>query len=195
MARLGYIPSDAWSQNCAAGLALLEAATDRIYRCDIRTGSMRKIRDELYSIIEHLGVGDELIVLRLDHIARSARDVLEIVQEILARDASLRILEPELTTLNGMDRPLVAALKVLADLETQVAKYRRRVGIEAGRARGSYKGRMKSVDDDEICRRVAAGESKAAIARAMRISRVTIYRAIGARTGDVGPGDRPDAGV
>lgn len=191
MARLGYIPSDAWNQISEAGLARLEAATDRIRRCDMRAGSMRTIRGELDTIVQHLRSGDELVVLRLDHIARSARDVLAIVQEILIRDASLRILEPELTTVNGMDRPLVAALTVLADLESQVAKDRRRAGIEAGRAAGSYKGRIKRVDDDEICRRVAAGESKAAIARAMRISRMTIYRAIGARNGGV----VPDAGA
>lgn len=180
MTRLGYIRFGARDSDCDAEVALLETMADKIVRCETRVGSMRVVRAELGSIVRHMQVGDELVVIRLDHIARSAREVLEIVQEIASRGASLRILEPELTTSNGMDKPIIAALNIIADLERKVAKDRQRAGIDAGRAAGSYKGRIKSVDDDEIRRRVAAGESKTAIARDMDICRMTIYRAIGA---------------
>nr|WP_254058064.1 helix-turn-helix domain-containing protein [Komagataeibacter saccharivorans] len=42
----------------------------------------------------------------------------------------------------------------------------------------TYKGRKKNVDDDEIRRRIAAGESKAGVARELKISRMTVYRAL-----------------
>ncbi|WP_431093610.1 helix-turn-helix domain-containing protein [Sinorhizobium meliloti] len=41
-----------------------------------------------------------------------------------------------------------------------------------------YKGRKKNVDDDEIRRRIAAGTSKAAVARDLKVSRMTVYRAL-----------------
>ncbi|GLR45530.1 hypothetical protein GCM10007880_60480 [Mesorhizobium amorphae] len=46
------------------------------------------------------------------------------------------------------------------------------------RAEGIYKGRKKNVDDDEIRRRVAAGASKASVARELKVSRVIVYRAL-----------------
>src|SRR3546814_3730216 len=51
-------------------------------------------------------------------------------------------------------------------------------GIEAARAEGVYKGRKKNVDDDEIRRRLAAGASKARVARDLKVSRMTVYRAL-----------------
>lgn len=55
---------------------------------------------------------------------------------------------------------------------------RRRAGIEAAKAEGVYKGRKKGVDDDEIRRRVAAGASKAELARELKGFQATIYRAL-----------------
>ncbi|WP_337739392.1 helix-turn-helix domain-containing protein [Agrobacterium vitis] len=41
-----------------------------------------------------------------------------------------------------------------------------------------YKGRKKNVDDAEIRRRITAGATKAAVARELNISRMTVYRAL-----------------
>ena len=146
---------------------------------------MRARRIELEAIIRRLQVGDELVVVRLDAIAQSARDALWLVQELASRRASLRVLEPEITTSAEIGQTVLAVLSMIANLELKAIKDRQRAGIEAGRAAGSYKGRIKSVDDDEIRRRVAAGESKAAIARSMNISRMTIYRAMETADGGV----------
>src|SRR3546814_3860507 len=71
------------------------------------------------------------------------------------------------------------ALPILvADMELKFIKDRQRAGIEAARAEGVYKGRKKNVDDDEIRRRLAAGASKARVARDLKVSRMTVYRAL-----------------
>lgn len=55
-------------------------------------------RVEYNTIMEFLRAGDELVVLRLDRLGRSTRDVLNLVHELDEKGASLRVLEPEVTT-------------------------------------------------------------------------------------------------
>ncbi|WP_244327581.1 helix-turn-helix domain-containing protein [Roseibium sp. RKSG952] len=57
-------------------------------------------------------------------------------------------------------------------------KDRQKAGIENAKAAGVYKGRKKHVDDSEIQRRIESGASKSAVARDMKISRMTVYRAL-----------------
>ncbi|MFQ6163907.1 helix-turn-helix domain-containing protein [Sinorhizobium meliloti] len=63
-------------------------------------------------------------------------------------------------------------------MELKFIEDRQRTGIEAARAEGVYRGRKKNVDDDEIRRRIAAGASKASVARELKVSRMTVYRAL-----------------
>ena len=116
--------------------------------------------------------------LRLDRLGRSTRDVLNLVHELDEKGASLRILEPEVTTAGDMGRMVITILGMVADMELKFIKDRQRAGIEAARAEGVYKGRKKNVDDDEIRRRLAAGASKARVARDLKVSRMTVYRAL-----------------
>ncbi|MGQ7480650.1 helix-turn-helix domain-containing protein, partial [Streptococcus suis] len=63
-------------------------------------------------------------------------------------------------------------------MELKFIKDRQRAGIEAAKADGIYTGRKKNVDDAEIRRRITAGATKAAVARELNISRMTVYRAL-----------------
>ncbi len=130
--------------------------------------------------MQFLRTGDEFVVLRLDRLGRSTRDVLNLVHELDEKGASLRVLEPEVTTAGSMGRMVITILGMVADMELQFIKDRQSAGILAAKARGAYRGRTKSASDDEICRRVATGASKASIARDMQISRMTVYRALDA---------------
>src|SRR3546814_6595644 len=77
-----------------------------------------------------------------------------------------------------MGRMVITILGMVADMELKVIKDRQRAGIEAARAEGVYKGRKKNVDEDEIRSRLAAGASKASVARDLKVSRMTVYRAL-----------------
>lgn len=138
----------------------------------------RKGRSELETIIQFLHAGDELVVLRLDRHGRSTRDVLNLVHELDENGASLRILEPEVTTAGSMGPMVITILAMVADMELKFIKDRQRAGIDAAKADGIYTGRKKNVDDAEIRKRIAAGATKAAVARELNISRMTVYRAL-----------------
>ena len=128
--------------------------------------------------MQFLHAADELVVLRLDRLGRSTRDVLNLVHELDEKGASLRVLEPEVTTAGSMGRMVITILGMVADMELKFIKDRQRAGIDAAKAEGVYKGRKKNIDDEEIRRRIATGSSKAAVARDLSISRMTVYRAL-----------------
>ena len=128
--------------------------------------------------MEFLRDGDELVVHRLERIGRSIRDALNLVHELDARGASLRVLEPDVTTAGDMGRIVITVLGMVADIDLKFIHDRQRAGIEAAKGNGVYKGRRKSVDDEEIRRLAAAGFAKAKIARDLAVSRMTVYRAL-----------------
>lgn len=178
MARIGYARVSSSDQNLDIQIERLKAVGCDIIRSETGSGSSRDGRGELETIIQFLHAGDELVVLRLDRLGRSTRDVLNLVHEIDEKGASLRVLEPEVSTAGPMGRMMITILGMVADMELRFIKDRQKAGIEAAKAEGVYKGRKKSIDDEEIRRRIADGGTKAAVARELNISRMTVYRAL-----------------
>ncbi|MDF8335931.1 recombinase family protein, partial [Novosphingobium cyanobacteriorum] len=152
MTRVGYARVSTIDQDLDIQVARLKAAGCEILRSETGSGASRTGRTELETIMQFLRADDELVVLRLDRLGRSTRDVLNLVHELDQKGASLRVLEPEVTTAGSMGRMVITILGMVADMELTFIKDRQRAGIEAARAEGVYKGRKKNIDDDEIRR-------------------------------------------
>ena len=178
MPRIGYARVSSSSQDLEIQMARLKAAGCEIVRAETGSGASRDGRSELATILEFLRADDELVVLRLDRLGRSTRDVLNLVHELDAKGASLRVLEPEVTTAGGMGRMVITVLGMVADMELTFIRDRQRAGIEVAKQKGAYKGRQKKVDDLKIKRLAAEGVTKAQIARDLGVSRMTVYRAL-----------------
>ncbi|WP_018403229.1 recombinase family protein [Marinobacter gelidimuriae] len=178
MPLIGYARVSSASQDLDIQIRKLTDAGCEVIRSETVSGASRDGRGELETVLEFLRRGDELVVHRLDRLGRSTRDVLNLVHELDARGASLRILEPDITTKGAMGRMMITVLGVVADMELTFIKERQLAGIEAAKRKGTYKGRPKMVDEAEICKRMASGSTKAQIARDMGVSRMTVYRAL-----------------
>ncbi|MFA1675254.1 recombinase family protein [Rhizobium mongolense] len=165
MARVGYARVSTTEQDLDIQIARLKAVGCEVVRSETVSGASREGPGELETVMQFLRAGDELVVLR---IGRSTRDVLNLVHELDAKGASLRVLEPEVTTAGDMGRMVITVLGMVADMELKFIKDRQKAGIEAAKIQGVYTGRAKTVDDNEIRRRVASGESKAGIARDLK---------------------------
>ena len=100
--------------------------------------------------------------------------MLNLVHELDAKGASLRVLEPEVTTAGDMGRMVINVLGMVAEMELKFIHDSQHAGFEAAKGKGVYKGRRKSVDDAEIRRLAGAGIAKAKIARDLGISRMTV---------------------
>ncbi|WP_421702569.1 recombinase family protein [Aliiroseovarius sp.] len=81
-------------------------------------------------------------------------------------------------TKKGNGGKVITVLGMVADMELKFIRDRQRAGIEAAKGKGLYKGRRKSVDDNEIRRLAREGTPKAQIARDLGVSRMTVYRAL-----------------
>lgn len=178
MAAIGYCRVSHLSQDYASQEARLRTYGCEIIRAEKVSGKSREGRDELASILEFIRQGDELVCVRLDRLGRSTRDVLNLVHELQAKGASLRVLEPAFSTNEGTGMMLVTVLGMVAEMERQFLLERQKVGIEAAKKRGAYKGRKASVPIDQVREMKAAGHGPSAIAKELRISRMSVHRAL-----------------
>lgn len=178
MPRIGYARVSTSSQDLDLQKTILKEAGCEIVRAETASGASRDNRTELDTVLEFLRAGDELVVHRLDRLGRSTRDVLNLIHELDGKGASLRVLEPEITTAGDMGRMVITVLGMVADMELKFIRDRQRAGIKAAKSRGVYKGRQKRVDDTAIRCLVSQGVSKAQVARDLGVSRMTVYRAL-----------------
>jgi len=178
MPLIGYARVSSASQDLDIQIEKLTDVGCEVIRSETVSGASRDGRTELETVLEFLRRDDELVVHRLDRLGRSTRDVLNLVHELDARGASLRILEPDITTKGDMGRMMITVLGMVADMELKFIKDRQRAGIEVAKGKGVYRGRRKTVDETEIHTRMASGSTKAQVARDMGVSRMTVYRAL-----------------
>lgn len=118
----------------------------------------------LASILEFIGAGDELVVTRMEHLGASGRDLLEVVQRLEQRGASLYVLEPELSTQGASGAALKAVLEAVARLEPTQTRRRRATAVQ------------------EIRELQSAGVGPVEIARRLGVSRMTVWRKLKAAT-------------
>jgi DNA invertase Pin-like site-specific DNA recombinase len=180
MARIGYARVSTLDQDHATQDARLKAAGCEVIRKEKASGKSRDGRDELAAILEFIRPGDELVVVKLDRLGRSTRDVLNLVHELEQKGAGLRVLEPEFCTSNDTGRIMVTVLGMVAEMERRFILERQRAGIDAAKKRGVYKGRKPSVPVDEVLKMHGEGKGPAEIAAALGVSRMSVWRALNA---------------
>jgi DNA invertase Pin-like site-specific DNA recombinase len=178
VAKIGYARVSSFDQEHATQAARLKAAGCEIIRKEKASGKTRAGRDELAAILEFIRAGDELVVVKLDRLGRSTRDVLNLVHELEQKGAGLRVLEPEFCTSSDTGRILVTVLGMVAEMERRFILERQRVGIDAAKKNGVYKGRKPSVPVQEARKMRDAGKGPAEIAAALGVSRMSVWRAL-----------------
>jgi len=180
LSRIGYARVSTLDQDHATQAARLRAAGCGIIRKEKVSGKSRDGRDELASILDFIRPGDELVVVKLDRLGRNTRDVLNLVHELDQKGAGLRVLEPEFSTSTETGRILVTVLGMVAEMERNFIRSRQQAGIEAAKKKGVYRGRKPSVPVEAVRQMKAGGKGPAEIARALGVSRMSVYRALGA---------------
>ena len=123
--------------------------------------------------------GDTLVVTRIDRLARSMKDLQDIVHELKAKGVALRATEQPVDTGTAAGKAFLDMLGVFAEFETNLRRERQLEGIKAAKARGIYKGRTPTIDAAEI-RRLRKEEKlrPTAIARRLGIGRASVYRVL-----------------
>ena len=179
MTVLAYARVSTEAQALDGQLAELEAAgAEHIFKEKI--SGARQDRPHLARMIAALEEGDTVLVTRLDRLARSTRDLLNVLAAISKRGAAFRSLRDawaDTTTPHG--RLMLTVLGGLAEFERELIRQRTTEGRERAKARGVRMGRRPKLTPhqrQEALRRKAEGEPMTEIARSYNVSHSTISR-------------------
>jgi DNA invertase Pin-like site-specific DNA recombinase len=140
-------------------------------------------RPELLKLLRRLDQGDVLIVTRLDRLARSTRDLLNVLDVVAKAKAGFRSLKDtwaDTTTPHG--RLMLTVLGGLAEFERELIRARTGEGRSRAKARGVRFGRPPKLTPHqrrEALQRLANGATQSDVARTYAVSHVTIGRLLG----------------
>lgn len=182
--KIGYARVSTTDQDLQLQIGRLKMEGCGVIRSEKVSGATREGQGELETILEFLRPGDELVVVRLDRLGRSTRDVLNIVHEVEQKGASITILEPYITTKGDAGRIVFTVLGMVGEMERKFIKDRQREGIERLKAAGGYKGGKKRHDHDAVLNLRNQGKTPTEIAKALGMSRMHVYRVLKAGVGE-----------
>jgi DNA invertase Pin-like site-specific DNA recombinase len=175
----GYARVSTDGQSLTAQIAELKAANCTSIFQEKISGA-RSDRKQLAKLIAGLNKDDVLVVTRLDRLARSTRDLLNLLNDIAKKGAgfkSLRDTWADTTTAHG--RLMLTVLGGLAEFERELIRTRTGEGRDRAKARGVIMGRRPKLtvhQRREAIRRRQAGDTLMDIARSFNVSHSTISR-------------------
>jgi DNA invertase Pin-like site-specific DNA recombinase len=179
----GYARVSSDGQSVAAQEAqLLAAGCAKVYSEKI-SGKGTDGRAELVRVLKRLDKGDVLMVTRLDRLARSTRDLLNILHDLGQRDVGFKSLADswaDTTTMHG--RLMLTILGGIAEFERELINARTNDGRKRAKARGVKFGRPPALTThqrQEALERLSKGEAQADIARSFNVGQATISRLAG----------------
>jgi len=155
MLRIGYVRLSGPDSHVADALRSLGCHVVRVEE----QGNGADHQPVLASILDFIGEGDELVTLKLEHLGRSSRSILELVERLDQRGATLVTAEPEVTSAGHEGDTLRAVLRAMASLEPGDAPRRR-----------------PRAPAQEILALQRAGMGPVEIARRLGVSRMTVWR-------------------
>ena len=177
--KYGYARVSSVGQDLTIQVQTLKSAGCDVVREEKVSGTSVQGRDELNTLLDFLRKGDELVVTRVDRLARSIRDLQNIVYELDQKGVVLSATEQPIDTRTSAGKCFLDMLSVFAEFETNLRKERQMEGIQKAKERGVYKGRKPSVDVDKVKELKEEGLGASAIAKQMGIGRASVYRALG----------------
>lgn len=165
--------------------ALRIAGCEEIFSEKI-TGKQRE-RPELQNCLRMLRKGDVLVVWKLDRLARSLKDLVELITELEAKKVGFRSITEAIDTTTAGGKLVFHIFGALAEFEHNLIRERTLAGLAAARARGRKGGRKPSMSQSDIQKAAAMlldpKITKSEVARHFGISRVTLNQSL-KRNGD-----------
>lgn len=135
-------------------------------------------REALRAAVGYARDGDILVVTKLDRLARSVRNLGEIVEELEGKGVGLKVLDLGLDTTNATGKLMLNVLGAVAQFEREMMLERQREGIAKAKAEGKYRGRKPTARlmTSEIKEMLSKGMGKRDVANKLGISERSVYR-------------------
>lgn len=190
---IGYKRVSSVDQNPARQLEGIEL--DKVFE-DHCSGSTTN-RPGLQAMLDYVRDGDIVYVHSIDRLARSTKDLLQLVER-LTRDEVTVVFVTQKLTFSGEPNPInnlvMTMLGAVAEFEHALMRERQAEGIAKAKKKGVYKGgkpKLKKATVEELRQRAAdPAVSKAALAREYGISRTSLYHYLADESATVPPSSR-----
>lgn len=175
--RVGYVRVSSVEQHTDRQLDGIDAErtfTDKASGKDV-------VRPQLDELIRFVRDGDTVVVHSMDRLARNLDDLRRIVRTLTGKGVSVEFVKEHLA-FTGDDSPManlmLSVMGAFAEFERALIRERQAEGIAKAKQRGAYKGRKKSLAENQILAlidRAADGQAKTLLAKEFGISRETVY--------------------
>ena len=158
---------------------LVAHGCDRIFE-EKRSGASRKERAALADALAFIREGDQLVITRLDRLARSVLDLAQITAEIAAKKVDLVVLDQSIDTCTPTGRLLFHMLAAIGEFERDLIKERAADGMARAKAAGVKFGAKSKLTAEQVSALkvefAAPGTDRTQLARRYGIGRATLYR-------------------
>ena len=140
---IGYARVSTEEQNEARQLESFRTFREPISKTFIDKCSGKNMnRPQLKAMLDYVREGDVVVVSDFSRLARSTRDMLQIVQELSDKGVGLISMKENLDTDTPQGKFMLTVFAALAELERATILQRQREGIEIAKTKGKYKGRQ-----------------------------------------------------
>ena len=156
---------------------LTQAGCGKYYQEQV--SSVDAKREQLEIALDFIREGDVLVVTKLDRLARSVADTVDIQKRLEEKKAGLKILDMQIDTTTPTGKLQFNLFAAIAQFASEVMLERQRKRIQKAKKEGKYKGRkpLSTKKKDEIKQLLADNTlTKAAIAEKVKVGIATVYR-------------------
>lgn len=160
---------------------LEQAGVDKIFKEQVSSVAQR---DQLEAAIDFARDGDTLVVTKMDRLARSVRDLLDIVEKLETKGCNFTALNTPIDTSTSSGRLQLQILGAVAEFEREIMLERQREGIARAKSMGKYKGRAPTAKrkSQEVLALKSQGIGASEIAEQLGIGRSSVYRILDAHS-------------
>lgn len=175
--KIGYIRVSTNEQNTSRQLEGLELHKTFVDHCSGKDMS----RPQLEQLINFIRNGDHIYVHSMDRLARNLDDLRLLVNKFTSQGVKITFIKENLTFSgedNSLSKLLLSIMGAFAEFERELIRERQLEGIAIAKKEGKYKGRKKSLSNEQIVElreMVANRYKKTEIAKKFGISRYCVY--------------------
>lgn len=176
MAKVGYARVSSVGQS-------LDVQREKLSECDKLFEEKRSgttdARPQLKECLNYVRDGDQLIVTRIDRLARSTLHLCQIAETLRDKGVDLVVLDQNIDTSDATGRLLFNMLGAIGQFETEIRAERQMDGIKKAKNRGVQFGKRPALTDDQIVElrdKRASGTLIKDLMAEYSLSKATIYR-------------------
>ena len=177
MSIIGYARVSTLDQDHTTQIERLESVNCKKIYSEKKSGTTKKSRVELAECLGYLREGDTLAITKIDRLARSARDLHNLVYDLEKGGISLLVLDQNIDTRTSTGKAFLGMLATFAEFETNIRKERQLEGIAKAKEKGVYKGRKATAQQKkpEMLELLEKGMSKPKVAKELGVSVASVY--------------------